>query len=180
MRHLDSEITPADERRFWSKVAVKAPSECWLWTGWDASNYGRSYLKGKRVKAHRFAFGIANGKRLPDGDIVVRHTCDNPGCCNPHHLVPGTQADNIADRDSRRRHWAHGMTHCQRGHPLDGRQSNGRRLCLTCEAARAAKKEARRRERQASLREGDDRVVHAGTREALIREIDFWHEEHGR
>ena len=25
--------------------------------------------------------------------------------------------------------------------------------------------------------EGDDRIVHARTREAVMREIDFWHEE---
>lgn len=31
------------------------------------------------------------------GDQVVMHTCDNPRCVNVQHLVPGTQAQNLAD-----------------------------------------------------------------------------------
>lgn len=34
---------------------------------------------------------------------VVRHTCDNPRCINPHHLVGGTQIDNVRDCKERGR-----------------------------------------------------------------------------
>lgn len=34
---------------------------------------------------------------------VVRHTCDNPRCINPQHLLIGTQADNNRDRAERKR-----------------------------------------------------------------------------
>jgi len=30
-------------------------------------------------------------------NIVIRHTCDNPKCINPEHLISGTQDDNIQD-----------------------------------------------------------------------------------
>ena len=38
-----------------------------------------------------------NAEPLPDGAVLM-HTCDNPACCNPHHLEVATQArDNLAD-----------------------------------------------------------------------------------
>jgi uncharacterized protein (DUF433 family) len=36
--------------------------------------------------------------------MIVRHTCDNPKCCNPKHLLIGTKKDNTQDMVSRRRH----------------------------------------------------------------------------
>lgn len=35
---------------------------------------------------------------------VVRHTCDNPRCINPFHLIIGTQYDNVHDAMERGRH----------------------------------------------------------------------------
>lgn len=35
--------------------------------------------------------------------MVIRHTCDNPRCINPQHLIAGTQADNIRDKVERGR-----------------------------------------------------------------------------
>jgi hypothetical protein len=40
---------------------------------------------------------------IPPG-LVVRHSCDNPGCVNPEHLSLGTDADNTADKVARKRH----------------------------------------------------------------------------
>lgn len=41
---------------------------------------------------------------------VCRHTCDNPRCIEPEHLVPGTHQDNVKDRVARGR-TAHGQGH---------------------------------------------------------------------
>jgi hypothetical protein len=39
---------------------------------------------------------------IPSG-MVVRHTCDNPICVNPDHLVLGTTSDNRRDVTERKR-----------------------------------------------------------------------------
>ena len=87
--------------RFWSKVDP-APSQCcWEWTACKSSEgYGYFKLNTKMLRAHRFAYALSKGE-IPDG-FVVRHTCDNPACCNPDHLILGTQADNIADMYKRK------------------------------------------------------------------------------
>lgn len=51
---------------------------------------------------HRLAYLAANGS-LPPPKHVVRHTCDNPKCCNPVHLVVGTQMANMQDMVKRGR-----------------------------------------------------------------------------
>lgn len=89
--------------RFWSKVDVRRPGECWEWQ--KATNeygYGIIRVDGSTVKAHRLALELFDGTHR-DPSEKIRHTCDNPPCCNPAHLLPGTQADNIADMVERGR-----------------------------------------------------------------------------
>lgn len=53
---------------------------------------------------HRLVYCEYNGVTLNDiAGKVVRHTCDNPRCINPAHLVIGTKADNNKDRAERNR-----------------------------------------------------------------------------
>ena len=46
--------------------------------------------------------------RLEHGQIplemLILHTCDNPGCVNPNHLYAGTSHDNSTDMVCRNRH----------------------------------------------------------------------------
>ena len=89
-----------DEDRFWRKVA-RVPDGCWNWTAstivGNRGQIGVSTKGGfrKNYLASRVAFTFANGD-IPDG-MVVMHTCDNPLCCRPSHLVVGTQKDNLQD-----------------------------------------------------------------------------------
>jgi len=81
---------------FWSNVDRSAgPASCWRWTGrCSPGGYGRGYWPGTTY-AHRRAYALAIGP-IPAG-LDVCHTCDNPPCCNPTHLWPGTARDNLRD-----------------------------------------------------------------------------------
>ena len=86
------------QARFWSKVDVQQSTcRCWEWQGRRTDlGYGQFKLRGAAAFAHRVAAQLA-GARL-GSDSVVMHTCDNPSCCNPTHLIVGTHASNVADR----------------------------------------------------------------------------------
>lgn len=89
------------EERFWSKVNIGAPGECWEWQAASTSEgYGRFKVNGRLVLSHRLAYELEYGP-IPEGTgyhgLVVRHRCNNPRCCNPTHLQLGTQQDNVHD-----------------------------------------------------------------------------------
>jgi hypothetical protein len=68
---------------------------CWLWTGYRrADGYG-SIHSGKKIRAHRAVYEAFRGPVASELELL--HTCDNPACCNPDHLVPGTHAENMRD-----------------------------------------------------------------------------------
>ena len=96
------QIIPKDIERFWKCVDRRGPDDCWPWTGsFGQSGYGRFWCDGKTRRAHRVSFTIKNGP-IAKND-VIRHRCDNPPCCNDAHLLSGTHAENIDDRDQRGR-----------------------------------------------------------------------------
>lgn len=78
---------------------------CVEYTGYRTEHgYGRTNHKGRSVGAHRVAYCNHAGIELSSiRGKVVRHTCDNPPCINPAHLVLGTQADNVRDMVERGR-----------------------------------------------------------------------------
>jgi hypothetical protein len=102
-------------------VQLADPDLCWPWPTkprmpWDppvnpklrsgSTNYGKitwgtGGISHSSVLVHRLSFIVFNGPLLPGQ--VVRHTCDNPPCVNPKHLIAGTHADNMADMVKRGR-----------------------------------------------------------------------------
>lgn len=102
---------PAD--RFWPKVAIGAPEDCWEWTASrDDLGYGffRMFPGVPMWKAHRASWAINHGP-IPDG-LAVLHACDNPPCVNPNpgHLFLGTLSDNTQDALAKGR-WNRTPTH---------------------------------------------------------------------
>lgn len=91
------------EERFWDRVDVSAPDDCWEWRGsrHPITGYGRLRFRGKQMYAHRVAYILTYGE-IPNGAYIL-HSCDNPGCTNPKHTRAGTPADNVCDRDTRKR-----------------------------------------------------------------------------
>jgi hypothetical protein len=89
--------------RFWSKVDIREPHECWPWKGYRLPRgYGVFCANGKATTAHRFAYELQFGEAIPEGKFGC-HSCDSPGCCNPAHVWPGTHAENMADAKAKGR-----------------------------------------------------------------------------
>jgi len=91
--------------RFWAKVDKSGgPDACWPWTGArNSANYGNFNTRdGKTWPAHRLAWTLTNGP-IQEGLLIRHYDCDNPPCCNPKHLLPGTLVDNRADSDRKGR-----------------------------------------------------------------------------
>ncbi len=100
--------------RFWARVDKEGPihpvlkTRCWMWKAKDKGDYGHIKVRGLLTAAHRYSWFIHRGP-IPD-ELHVLHHCDNPSCTNPDHLFVGTQADNVADMDSKDRRVRVGVT----------------------------------------------------------------------
>ena len=149
--------------RFWDRVDVGEPDECWPWTGWTyPSGYGRIKDEGKQVLAHRWSYEHAVGPIA--AGLVIDHTCHNAAaaagecdggdscphrrCVNPAHLKMVTHAENLAASPVAPSTVNQAKTHCVNGHEFtpentrkrsDGR---GHRICRSCRAALDARRYA--------------------------------------
>lgn len=111
--------------RFLAAVDMLGDKDCWPWTGnIHAGGYGRFIIGNRAIYAHRYAYRLWVAP-LREG-MEVMHTCDNPPCVNPKHLVQGTHADNMHDRDEK------------------GRGNSGKRLGSRLSGAARADIQARR------------------------------------
>ncbi len=100
--------TNEDLLRFQSKISsCPSSSGCLEWlaggsTDRPSGSYGIFTIDGKGYYAHRVSYAWQKDNTLKSNE-AVRHTCDNPRCCNPDHLIKGTHLDNMRDRSARNR-----------------------------------------------------------------------------
>jgi hypothetical protein len=119
--------------RFVLKVSLSG--DCWVWQD-NLSNKGYGRYAGKYV--HRLMYGHLIGPLDPAKEL--HHTCKNPPCCNPDHLVELTRAEHQAVTPTNHMN----RTSCPKGHPyspentrIELRADGGEaRRCLACERAR--------------------------------------------
>jgi hypothetical protein len=99
--------TPVADRLELHVIKGDGPDACWGWKGATANGgYGKlgSYDENGKpitVRAHVVSYEKHVGP-VPDG-MWVLHSCDNPPCCNPKHLFPGTPLDNTKDMHAKGR-----------------------------------------------------------------------------
>jgi len=92
-------MTTAERLAYYSRP----DGDCVLYTGTlTPTGYGAIYDSEQRRRraAHRVAYEIHVGP-IPDGLCILHaRDCPNRNCVNPAHLRPGTQKENMADREA--------------------------------------------------------------------------------
>lgn len=90
--------------RIGSRIDFKSDQACWPWRGRrnHTTGYGEIKIDKCIYGAHRVIASLIHGPHPPWVE-VVRHTCDNPICVNPKHLVYDTQSGNIKDAFRKKR-----------------------------------------------------------------------------
>lgn len=132
--------------RLLGRIYVKCDNGCWEWRGahFD-TGYGQIMIDRRLRGVHRVVYELLKGP-IPDG-LFLDHLCRNPPCCNPAHLEPVTNGENIlrgegwGARNARK-------THCLHGHPYDEKNTyllGKSRSCRTCRARRDREHKARKR-----------------------------------
>ena len=130
--------------RFEKKYLPHPATECWNWLGALNQDGYSAFWDGKRqISGHRFSYHVYRGNLLPE--LEIDHLCRNRRCVNPHHLEQVTSKIN-----SERGRGA--LTHCSRGHLIDGLNSAGKRFCRECQRQRSAAWESINKARRKAMR----------------------------
>jgi len=81
------ELTEVQLKRFWAKIQIGDPDECWPWQGQThpVGGYGRICINNQDCSVHRLAYYLHSSS--DPGKSLVVHTCGNRACCNPNHLT---------------------------------------------------------------------------------------------
>jgi hypothetical protein len=122
--------------RFDAKWTLNPTTGCHIWNGAKrGTGHGVFWLDGRNIGAHVYAYQRKHGA-VP-GSLVLDHfVCDNPPCCNPDHVRPATDRENILRGTSPSAHNAR-KTHCPAGHEYTAANTyltpkGGFRQCREC------------------------------------------------
>ena len=130
-----------------SKYIIDESTGCWIWQGSPCrkNGYGRFWVNGKNVSAHRYSYELAKGK-IPDG-LSIDHLCRNTMCVNPDHLEAVTTKTNTL-RGFSPSAINKSKTHCHLGHEFTEENTriakSGKRHCRHCERQRWHKRQAKK------------------------------------
>lgn len=91
---------PTPQERFIKFVQVPGyGTGCWLWRGKrtkdPGGDYGRFWVEGKEVSAHRWAYENILGVCILPEYVLDHVACDNPPCVNPFHMKLSTNRANV-------------------------------------------------------------------------------------
>lgn len=83
--------------RYGHLIIPEPNTGCHIWLGaLHSAGYGQINRDGKVLYVHRCSYECVHGVGSLDG-LMGRHRCDFPPCCNPDHILKGTQLDNMHD-----------------------------------------------------------------------------------
>ena len=115
--------TVATKEEIWERLLAQSECDekgCLVWTGSKNGPYGSIGIKEKNYYVHRVSHWIHNEyetmedipTKKDDDILVVRHTCSNPLCFEPTHLILGTQSQNCYEDRIRAGTLKRGENHC--------------------------------------------------------------------
>ena len=137
-----------DEKINLSDTLSHNGTACWIWKALVVRGYGQYKNKGRKHRAHKFAYEQLVGP-VPGG-LHLDHLCRNPLCVNPAHLEPMTCHENL----HRSPDWVGNRTHCPAGHEYTeantyvAKQCGGKyqnRMCRICATERQRQFRARKK-----------------------------------
>lgn len=128
-------------KKFNSKL--KSNGDCSEFTGAKRTGYGRIYVRGERLQAHRVAWALA-GRELPAWPLQLDHLCRNRACVKVDHLRIATPRENTLSGVGCTAVNA-AKSACPSGHAYGSTSKRARgeqRRCRFCEASSARRRYA--------------------------------------
>lgn len=118
--------------RLLAGIRVDDDDGCWIWTRATKDGYGYIYENGRMAFTHRVAYQLKYGPT----DFGLDHLCRVTICCNPEHLEPTGQRENVLRGDASYERVSERARYCRKGqhlltHPDQVNKQGRCRACLS-------------------------------------------------